>query len=758
MKKANIKKLKEIEEKINSKYSTIVMSDMVRSNMLEYGKDVIEDRALLDYRDGFKPSQRRLLASMCDLRAYANSITYKSARITGDSMGKYHPHSDSYGVLANMVTSYCPIVYGKGNFGSLTNGPAAMRYTEARISKIGMKVIECNAVMETVPNYDGTLQEPVVFPTRFPNYFVNGGSGIAVGLSCNMPSFNLIECVNALKYVVKKGEESTAKGIWKRMPAPDYKYGGRLLSSDEEVIGLYKNGYGTLRYSCDYTFEKTDKGGIRCIVTGYCPEFKPNTFLESMSKQIEKGTVIEAKDTTDKIRGNRLEIECKSYSLFEKYVKSNLEQSVSYRFYALEREKTVDNPEKDIDVEVMSPNLVELMKMWVDWRRVIETKMLKLDLKNTREKLFKEKVKLNASQNINIIMDSVKQDKIEPRDYLVKKLPILVELVKKGKKEKAYEGADFIGEQKIFSLKKTDQKKTKENIKYLRNQIEKIKFDIENIDDVVIKYLNELTEIKYLDDEKKFSTERKLKVGVEQETISVKTKLSDYAICAISSDGKKELLDTNSKKRVEQIKICSTMDKVFYSDCNAKTYSCEPQEFEGKERNWTTSGIAPSDCHRFLFRTNNGKINIINNEGSDLFTGVKLKNDESIVQMEPIYRGSKLIIKSTTNAIKIVNSNEYESCRKNSLGKSSKTGFKNIQTLTVCHKGCKIITRDNKILEPEEVTKHTKILGIVGDKNFVILENGKRLYATIEELSKLERIKYITPLKFSGRKPIQNKE
>ena len=165
-----------------------------------------------------------------------------------------------------------------------------------------------------------------------------------------------------------------------------------------------------------------------------------------------------------------------------------------------------DNPEKDIDVEVKSPNLVELMQLWIDWRRVVETKMLKLDLKNTREKLFKEKVRLNASQNIDIIMASVKQDKVEPRDYLIKKLPILVELVKNGKKEKAYEGADFIGEQKIFSLKKTDQNKTKDNIKELKNQIEKIKFDIEHIDDVVIKHLDELTQIKFLDDEKKFST------------------------------------------------------------------------------------------------------------------------------------------------------------------------------------------------------------------------------------------------------------
>ena len=109
-------KLKEIESKINnSKYAKLNMSSMVRNNMIEYGKDVNEDRALSDFRDGFKPAQRRLLASMCDLHAFAGSMSYKSARITGDSMGKYHPHSDSYGVLAGMATSYCPIVFGKGN-------------------------------------------------------------------------------------------------------------------------------------------------------------------------------------------------------------------------------------------------------------------------------------------------------------------------------------------------------------------------------------------------------------------------------------------------------------------------------------------------------------------------------------------------------------------------------------------------------------------------------------------------------------------
>lgn len=737
--------------KINSAYTKQVMARVVHKNMIEYGRDVIEDRALPDFRDGFKPAQRRLVWAMCELKATVGNPTVKCARITGDAMGKYHPHSDAYGSLVTLATDYCPVVYGKGNFGSLTNGAAASRYTEARISKIGMKVVECNDVAEYVPNYDGTLKEPVVFPSRLPVYFLNGGSGIAVGISCSMPQFNLIEVANALKYVVRKGEASTAKGIYKRMPSPDYVHGGILLSSEQEVLDLYKNGFGSLRYCCEYKFEKSENC-IRVVVTGFCPNFSPNTFLLKMSQLEEKNLVISAHDYTDKERGNRIEVEVKSYSLFDKFVKHHLEQNVSYRFYALERNKIEDNPEKDVDVQVLSPNIVDLMKMWVEWRKQIETKMLKLDLKNTKEKLFKERVRLEASQNIDIIMASIKQDKVEPRDYLVKKLPILKALVKKGKESLAYFGADYIGAQQIFSLKKTDQVKTKDNIKSLCEMIEKIKYDIEHIDEVVTRYLNELAEIKYLDDNKKISTERKIKIGVSQETLSVKTKLTDFAIAAISEDGRKELIDDKSKKHLDSVKITSTMDKIYFTNSNGLTYGVEPQEFIGKEKNWSNVGIASGDCPRILFRTNDGKVNIVDNDNSDMFNSVKLKGDEQVVQMEGVYNSSKLIVKSSTGKVKVINSDELNSCRKNSLAKSSKTGFKGISNLIVCPKGCSILTREGSIIEPEKFTKKTRVIGLVGDKNFVVLENGKKMYVDFDEVNKLSQVKYIVPLRFSGRK------
>jgi DNA gyrase/topoisomerase IV subunit A len=751
---------KEVPVKINSKFTTQIMNDVVKKNMFEYGIDVIEDRALQDFRDGFKPVQRRLIQSMCDLHAYSTSSTLKCARITGDAMGKYHPHSSGYGALTTLATDYCPIVYGQGNFGSLTNGPAAERYTEARLSKIGMKVIECNDVMETVPNYSGELLEPVVFPSRLPLYFINGGSGIAVGLSCNMPSFNILEVSSALKYVVRKGEAATVSGIFKRMPGPDYRYGGRLLSNDSEIKELYKTGVGALKYSCDYEISKNDKG-VKIEITGFCPTFDPTSFLLKMSDLQEKGIIEEASDNTDEERGNCIEVYLKSHSLFDKYVKKFLEKSVSYRFYALEREKAIDNPEKDIDVTVKSPGILELMQMWVDWRRVIETKMKKLELKRTRDKLFKDKVRLSAACNIDIIMDSVKQDKIDPSEYLIRHLPILKEYVKKDKKDRALEGANYIGSQQIFSLKKADVPKIEQNILDYLKQIKKIKFDIEHIDLVVIEQLNELSEIKYLDDSKEISSKRKIKLPGSFVDIQVtKSSLDDYAVAGIDDEGKHDVVDIKGKKKTQFTRFASTLDKLIISNEESKTLTMDVHEFGGREKRWGTTGIANGDCSRLMYRTNTGKISVVNNEGSDIFTGVKLKNDEKIVQMEGIYKGSLFIVFSGTNAVKIMKSDEYDSARKNSASKTSKTGFKDIRKLVVCHKGCSLLTNRMKLIEPDDVKKDTKIIGMVGDRNIVILEDGKKEYSTKKDICDLKHVAYVIPLKFSGRneKPKQKEK
>ncbi|MBO7526343.1 MAG: hypothetical protein J6T74_00425, partial [Clostridia bacterium] len=212
MKKKNNTELKDFFEDENK---TLNAETMFHKNMKVYGLDVLEDRALADYRDGLKPAQRRLMWTAKELKATWDNKTVKSARITGDCMGKYHPHSSSYGSLGTLVDCEYPMIYGQGNWGSLTDGAAAERYTEAKISQLGMKMLECMDVADYVPNYTGEFKEPIVLTTRVPNFFINECAGIAVGLSCNIPAHNLKEVVDAMKVVVKKGEATKLKDIMK---------------------------------------------------------------------------------------------------------------------------------------------------------------------------------------------------------------------------------------------------------------------------------------------------------------------------------------------------------------------------------------------------------------------------------------------------------------------------------------------------------------------------------------------------------------
>ena len=342
-------------------------TELTSKNMYEYGISVIEDRAIPDYRDGLKPVQRRLLRTADDLHAYANTKTIKSARITGDCMGRYSPHADSYGALVTMVnTEYAPI-FGQGNWGDLRNDAASSRYTEAKISNVGMKMLECMDVADFVPNYTGEFKEPVIIPTRFPYFFVNSCSGIAVGISCNIPSHNLEEVVNALKALVKKGKDATIKDIVKYIKGPDYCYGGKIISTPEEIKALYENGEGSIRYECEYTIQK-DKRNWLLTITGYCPGFSPDTFIKKMMELIDDGVVLYVNDSATKDQTCKLEVMFKNEEDFESKIHKHLIKSQSYSYYAVERTKSTSE-EKDIDTKIISTNVLELMQKWLDWRR-----------------------------------------------------------------------------------------------------------------------------------------------------------------------------------------------------------------------------------------------------------------------------------------------------------------------------------------------------------------------------------------------------
>ena len=490
MKKKNNTELKDFFE---DEDKTLNAETMFHKNMKVYGLDVLEDRALADYRDGLKPAQRRLMWTAKELKATWDNKTVKSARITGDCMGKYHPHSSSYGSLGTLVDCEYPMIYGQGNWGSLTDGAAAERYTEAKISQLGMKMLECMDVADYVPNYTGEFKEPIVLTTRVPNFFINECAGIAVGLSCNIPAHNLKEVVDAMKVVVKKGEATKLKDIMKFLKGPDYKYGGKIISTQQEIESLYKNGEGAIKYECDYTLTR-EKKNMLLTVTGFCPGFSPETFINKMISLIDDKVVIYVNDSSTKDEPCKLEVLLSNEDDFEKKIHKHLIKSVSYRYYAIEREKSND-VEKDVDTKVIMPNMVELMNMWVNWRKDVETKMCEVEKKLTEERKQKLDWRLLASQNLKVVVKGL-EDK-DPIKYIAENMPGL-----KGKTF-ATDAAKYICDQRVINLQKVDQDKIKNEIQDNVKHIKELEHDIANIDDVVIRELDKL---------KPFYRDRKLKV------------------------------------------------------------------------------------------------------------------------------------------------------------------------------------------------------------------------------------------------------
>ena len=213
----------------------INIEEEMKSSYIDYSMSVIVARALPDVRDGFKPVHRRILYGMMELGNTSDKPYKKSARIVGEVLGKYHPHGDSsvYGALVRMAQDWAmryPLVDGQGNFGSVDgDSPAAMRYTEARLKKIGEDMMQ-DLYKETVDfqnNFDDTLQEPVVMPTRIPNLLVNGASGIAVGMATNMPTHNLSEVIDACVAYIDNNEIDI-DGLMQYIKAPDFPTGGYI--------------------------------------------------------------------------------------------------------------------------------------------------------------------------------------------------------------------------------------------------------------------------------------------------------------------------------------------------------------------------------------------------------------------------------------------------------------------------------------------------------------------------------------------------
>jgi DNA gyrase subunit A len=298
----------------------------VRTAFLDYSMSVIVSRAIPDVRDGFKPVQRRIIFGMNEAKMYPSKPHMKCARIVGDVMGKYHPHGDSalYGTLARMAQPFSlryTLVDGHGNFGSIDGDePAAMRYTEARMNKLSLEMVR-DIEKETVPfapNYDGTLTEPEVLPSRFPNLLVNGSQGIAVGMATNMPPHNMREAIDAVIAVAKNPDLTPLEIMQNYLPGPDFPSGGIILGR-QGILDAYTTGQGSITIRSKYHIEDMANGKSRIIVTEIPYQVNKASMIENIAQLVREKVIDGITDVRDESNkeGIRVVIEIRKDSIPE---------------------------------------------------------------------------------------------------------------------------------------------------------------------------------------------------------------------------------------------------------------------------------------------------------------------------------------------------------------------------------------------------------------------------------------------------------
>ncbi len=396
-------------EEQKKEIETVKIEDEMQGAYLEYAMSVIAGRALPDVRDGLKPVQRRILYAMSDLGNTYDKRYLKSARIVGDVIGKYHPHGDApvYGSMVRMAQDFAlryPLVDGQGNFGSIDgDNAAAMRYTESRMSKVAGQLLE-DIEKETVdfsPNYDGSLQEPRVLPTRIPNLLINGSTGIAVGMSTNIPPHNLGEVVRAAITVIDDPSVGV-EDLIKIVPGPDLPTGG-ILANISGARNAYRHGRGSFVMKGRAEIEKVGKDREAIVVTELPYMVNKSDWISGIADHVREKTIEGISDIRDESsrEGIRVVIDLKkgeqsSVVLNTLYAKTQLQTSFSIHMLA------IDNGRPRVF------NLKEMIKAFLDHRREVVTRRTVFDLKKAAARAhILEGLKI-ALQNIDAVVETIK--------------------------------------------------------------------------------------------------------------------------------------------------------------------------------------------------------------------------------------------------------------------------------------------------------------------------------------------------------------
>ena len=641
-----------MEDNIFDKIHDVDLKETMENSYIDYAMSVIASRALPDVRDGLKPVQRRVLYSMIELNNGPDKPHRKCARIVGDTMGKYHPHGDSsiYGALVNMAQEWStryPLVDGHGNFGSEDgDGAAAMRYTEARLSKISMEMLaDINKdTVDFVPNFDETEKEPTVLPSRYPNLLVNGTSGIAVGMATNIPPHNLREVVNAVVRLidnrVNEDRDTDIEEVLQIITAPDFPTGGIILGT-RGAEEAYRTGRGKVRVRAVTDIETLPNGKSQIIVTELPYMVNKARLIEKIAELHKEKKIDGITDLRDESNreGTRIVIELRrdanaNVILNLLYKHTQMQDTFGIIMLAL-----VNNEPKVL-------NLLEMLKLYLKHQEDVVTRRTKYDLNKAEERDHILQGLLIALDHIEEVIRIIRssQNTQAAKENLMNRF------------ELSDAQAQAIVDMRLRALTGLEREKLENEHKELLAKIAELKAILadEKLLLGVIREEIQITALKYGDD-------RRSRIGYDEYDISMEDIPRDNTVIAMTNLGYIKRMTVDNFKSQNRggkgIKGMQTIEEDFIADLLMTTTHHYVMFFTNYGRVYRLKAYEIPEASRTA-------------RGTAIINLLQLNPGEKISAIIPVkdYEDNKNLFMVTRNGIvKKTPVMEYSNVRKNGL-------------------------------------------------------------------------------------------
>lgn len=651
----------------------IKIEEEMRKSYLDYAMSVIVSRALPDVRDGLKPVHRRILYAMNELGMTPDKPYRKSARIVGDVLGKYHPHGDSavYEAMVRMAQDFSTryiLVDGHGNFGSVDgDGAAAMRYTEARLSKIAMEMIRDiqKETVDFIPNFDETMEEPSVLPSKFPNLLVNGSNGIAVGMATSIPPHNLGEVIDGVITLIDH-PEADVEEIMESIQGPDFPTGASILGK-EGIKEAYRTGRGRIRVRAKATIEEINKGKQQIIVTEIPYQVNKAKLIEKIADLVKEKRIEGISDLRDESdrNGMRIVIELKKDAnanvvLNKLYKHSQMEDTFSIIMIAL------------VNGQPKTLNLKEMLSHYLEHQKDIIIRRTKFDLEKAEDKahiLEGLKIALDHIDEVIRIIRTSKNDQIAK--------DILMENFNLSEKQ-----AQAILDMRLRRLTGLEREKIEEDYNETIKLIQQLK-EILSSEQLVLNIIkDELTEIK-----EKYSDKRRTEIALNVEEINIEDMIDEEdVVITLTHFGyiKRLPIDTYKSQRrggkgiaavttreedfVERLIITSTHDYLLFFTNKGKVYKLNVYEIpeakrqakgtaivnllqlEQDEQIAATIAIDREWQHQYLvMATKKGiikktQLNQFENTRRSGLIAISIREDDELISVRPVNSGQEIIM------------------------------------------------------------------------------------------------------------------